>query len=86
LLNKSGRPVQLTLNDKPSWEGSHQTSYKPITQERSLIYLEWVTRNREYVAKATTGEWDTFTFRTWAAAGIRAVHQILLSGRSAKKD
>jgi tricorn protease len=71
LLNKANRPVQLTLNDKPSWEGSWQTSYKPITQERNLVYLEWVTRNREYVSKATNGRVGYIHVPDMGAAGIR---------------
>ena len=71
LLNKANRPVQLTLNDKPSFEGSHQTSYKPITQERNLVYLDWVTRNREYVSKATNGRVGYIHIPDMGAAGIR---------------
>ncbi|HJZ65835.1 MAG TPA: S41 family peptidase [Candidatus Acidoferrum sp.] len=71
LLNKASRPVQLTLNDKPTFEGSHQTSYKPITQERNLVYLEWVTRNREYVRKATNGRVGYIHIPDMGAAGIR---------------
>lgn len=55
LLNKANRPVQLTLNAKPTMDGARQTSYKPITSERNLIYLEWVNHNREAVTKATGG-------------------------------
>ena len=71
LLNKAARPVQLTLNDKPALDGSHQTSYKPITQERNLVYLEWVTRNREYVTKATNGRVGYIHIPDMGAAGIR---------------
>ncbi|MBS1841704.1 MAG: PD40 domain-containing protein [Acidobacteria bacterium] len=71
LLNKANRPVQLTLNDKPAWEGSWQTNYKPITQERNLIYLEWVTRNREIVSKATNGRVGYIHIPDMGAAGIR---------------
>ena len=55
LLNKANRPVQLTLNAKPTMDGARQTSYKAITSERNLIYLEWVNHNREAVTKATGG-------------------------------
>jgi tricorn protease len=71
LWNKANRPVQLTLNDKPSFEGSHQTSYKPITNERNLIYLAWVTRNREIVSKATNGRVGYIHIPDMGAAGIR---------------
>jgi tricorn protease len=71
LLNKANRPVQLTLNDKPTSEGSWQTSYKPITQERNLVYLEWVTHNREMVSKATNGRVGYIHIPDMGAAGIR---------------
>jgi len=71
LVNKANRPVQLTLNDKPAFEGSHQTSYKPITNERNLIYLAWVTKNREIVSKATNGRAGYIHIPDMGAAGIR---------------
>jgi tricorn protease len=71
LVNKANRPVQLTLNDKPTFEGSHQTSYKPINNERNLIYLGWVTRNREIVSKATNGRVGYIHVPDMGAAGIR---------------
>ena len=71
LANKANRPVQLTLNEKPAFEGAHQTSYKPITNERNLIYLAWVTRNREIVSKATNGRVGYIHIPDMGAAGIR---------------
>ena len=71
LRDKANRPVQLTLNDKPTFEGAHTTSYKPITNERDLIYLNWVTRNREYVTKATNGRVGYIHVPDMGAAGIR---------------
>jgi tricorn protease len=56
LRNKANHPVQWTVNSKPSTEGARKISYRPITSETSLIYLEWVRHNREYVAKATDGK------------------------------
>ena len=55
LRNKADRNVQLTVNSKPSMEGARTISYKPITDESSLLYLEWVTKNREKVAQMTGG-------------------------------
>jgi tricorn protease len=70
LLNKANRPVQLTVNSKPSFDGAHQTSYRPITAERSLIYLDWVTRNREAVSKATGGHVGYIHIPDMGAEGI----------------
>ncbi|HKN77037.1 MAG TPA: S41 family peptidase [Candidatus Acidoferrum sp.] len=55
LRNKANRPVQWTVNSKPTLEGSHTITYRPITSETNLFYLAWVKRNREAVSKATNG-------------------------------
>ncbi len=71
LRNKANRPVQLTLNAKPSPDGARRVSYKPITTERNLIYLDWVARNREAVAKATSGRVGYIHIPDMGAPGIR---------------
>jgi len=71
LLNKANRPVQLTVNAKPTFDGARQTSYRPITAERNLIYLDWVTRNREAVSKATGGRVGYIHIPDMGEAGIR---------------
>jgi tricorn protease len=55
LLRHKTDPVTLTLNTKPVLEGARKTTYKPITSEESLLYLEQVNANREKVAKLTNG-------------------------------
>ncbi|MDR1484556.1 MAG: PDZ domain-containing protein [Planctomycetaceae bacterium] len=49
-------PVTLTLNDKPDFDGSRKTTYKPIENEGNLIYLDFVSRCRKRVDKATGGK------------------------------
>jgi tricorn protease len=71
LRNKANRPVQLTLNAKPSPDGARRVSYKPITTERNLIYLDWVARNREAVAKATSGRVGYIHIPDMGGPGIR---------------
>jgi tricorn protease len=71
LQNKANRPVQLTLNSRPTLEGARKTSYLPITTERNLIYLDWVTRNREAVAKSTGGRVGYIHIPNMGAEGIR---------------
>lgn len=71
LLNKANRPVQFTVNSKPFFEGSHQISYRPVAEERNLIYLEWVTHNRDYVSQATKGRVGYIHIPDMGAAGIR---------------
>jgi tricorn protease len=71
LRNKANRPVQWTVNSKPTMDGSHNISYRPITSETSLIYLEWVRHNLEYVAKATNGKVGYIHIPDMGEDGIR---------------
>jgi tricorn protease len=71
LRDKANRPVQLTLNSRPSTEGARQTSFRPITTERNLIYLDWVAHNREAVSQATNGRVGYIHVPDMGAAGIR---------------
>src|SRR4029077_6089002 len=71
LRNKASRSVLLTLNAKPSTEGARHVSYRPITTERNLIYLDWVTHNREAVSRATNGRAGYIHIPEMGAAGIR---------------
>jgi tricorn protease len=71
LRNKANRPVLLTLNSKPSNEGARHVSYRPITTEVNLIYLDWVAHNRDAVSKATNGRVGYIHIPDMGAAGIR---------------
>jgi tricorn protease len=71
LRNKANRPVQLTVNSKPSADSARKVSYRPITTERNLTYLDWVNHNREAVAKATNGRVGYIHIPDMGAAGIR---------------
>jgi tricorn protease len=46
-------------------------SYRPITDEGNLIYLDWVTRNRKKVEEATGGRVGYIHVPDMGAAGIR---------------
>jgi tricorn protease len=56
LRHKADRPVTLTLNDRPRLEGARQVTFQPIASEANLIYLEWVSRNREEVDRLSNGK------------------------------
>jgi tricorn protease len=71
LLNKAGHPVQLTVNGSPTLDGARKVSYRPITSETELIYLDWVTSNREYVSKATGGRIGYMHLPDMGSDGIR---------------
>lgn len=55
LRYKADRPVELTVNSTSSMDGSRKVAYEPITDEDDLIYLEWITDNRQKVEEATDG-------------------------------
>jgi len=71
LRNKADRPVQLTVNSKPSLDGARKISYRPVTSEKDLVYLDWVTENREKVSKATNGRVGYLHVPDMGAPGIR---------------
>jgi tricorn protease len=59
LLGKAGREVVLTVHSGPSLEGARRLTVKPAAYTESggdrLRYIDWVTRNREAVARASGG-------------------------------
>lgn len=71
LRNKADNPVSLTVNSKPRMEGSRVVSYRPITDEGNLIYLDWVMRNRKRVEEASGGRIGYIHIPDMGAAGIR---------------
>lgn len=56
LVDKADKQVKLTINSKPSMEGSHVSVVVPIADEHKLDYYNWVEDNIEKVNKATNGE------------------------------
>lgn len=70
LLRNKTEMVTLTVNSKPQREGARQVTYRPIASESSLLYLEWVQRNRERVAAATQGRVGYLHIPDMSAEGI----------------
>ena len=71
LRNKADNQVTLTLNKTPSMQGARTVSYRPITDESNLIYLDWTNNNREKVSQATNGRVGYLHIPDMGAAGIR---------------
>lgn len=71
LLHKADRPVELTLNDKPAFEGARKVSYKPIQSESNLRYFNWVADNRKKVTAATDGKVGYIHIPDMGVNGIR---------------
>jgi tricorn protease len=55
LQGKAGRSVVLTLNDKPSMDGSRKVRVRTIASESDLRYWDFVEGNRKWVEKASGG-------------------------------
>ena len=70
LLRHKTQLVTLTVNKKPTLDGARQVSYRPITSESSLLYLDWVRHNRERVAAATEGRVGYLHIPDMGAEGI----------------
>jgi tricorn protease len=55
LRNAADNPVQWLVNSKPTPEGAHTISYRPITSEEKLVYFDWVAANRRKVDELSHG-------------------------------
>jgi tricorn protease len=71
LRNKADRPVELTVNATPSLEGARKVSYRPITEENDLLYLDWITTNRKRVDELSKGRIGYLHVPDMGANGIR---------------
>jgi tricorn protease len=71
LRNKADNPVSLTINKTPSMEGARIVSYRPITSEELLVYLDWISTNRRKVDEATGGRVGYIHIPDMGANGIR---------------
>lgn len=71
LRNIADNPVTLTVNSAPSMEGSRTITFRPITDETNLIYLDWVAANRRRVEEATNGRVGYIHVPDMSANGIR---------------
>jgi len=54
-VNTVSENVTLTVNSKPSEDGSHTVQVKPISDENNLRELAWVESNRKKVDAASNG-------------------------------
>ncbi|MGA9770497.1 MAG: S41 family peptidase [Blastocatellia bacterium] len=71
LRNRADNPVQLTLSKTASLNGSWSTSYRPVTDEGKLIYLNWVDGNRQKVEQLSAGRIGYLHVPDMGADGIR---------------
>jgi tricorn protease len=71
LRNKADNPVRLTVNSKPSMDGARTVTFRPITDEQNLIYLDWITKNRKKVEEMSGGRIGYIHIPDMGANGIR---------------
>ena len=71
LQHIANRPVELTVNEKAASEGARKATYRPITTETSLVYLEMVESNRAKVDEATGGRVGYIHVPDMGSNGIR---------------
>lgn len=56
LLGKADKVITVTLNNKPSQEGTRTVAIKPLGSEADLRYWEWVEGRRAYVNQRSNGK------------------------------
>jgi len=56
LVNKAGKVISLTLNNKPSADGEHEIIIKAMRGEGGLRYWDWVDGRRDYVTEKSNGQ------------------------------
>ncbi|MDB4872126.1 MAG: peptidase, partial [Gemmatimonadales bacterium] len=71
LRGKADRPVTLTLAATADGRSSHRVSYRPITSENDLVYLDMVLANQKRVAELTGGKVGYIHIPDMGAAGLR---------------
>ena len=71
LRGKADRPVTLTLAASASGAGSHKATYRPITSESDLGYLDMVLANQKRVAELSGGKVGYIHIPDMGEAGLR---------------
>jgi len=70
LTDRGNQPVELTVSNSPDEDDSRRVLLDSISSESSLAYLEWVTRNHEYVTEQTDGRIGYLHVPDMGGAGI----------------
>ncbi len=71
LRHRADRPVRLTLNAAPTFDGAREVTFTPVTEERSLRYLAEVEANRRKVSEMTDGRVGYLHVPDMGADGIQ---------------
>jgi tricorn protease len=71
LRSAADNPVELLLNDKPDAQGARKVSFRPLTDESKLLYLDWVQQNMKMVNDLSGGKLGYVHIPDMGADGIR---------------
>jgi len=71
LRGKADTTVTLTVNSKPDAAGSRTVTFRPITNESDLIYLDWIEDNRRRVDQMSKGRLGYLHIPDMGASGLR---------------
>ncbi len=63
--------IQLTVNSTPTANGAKTITYRPIYDEGNLVYLNWITKNREKVSQLSNGRLGYLHIPDMGPAGLR---------------
>jgi len=55
-IDLAGKPVEITVNNKPTLQGARTYTVKPVGSENNLRYINWVESNRRWVDQASNGQ------------------------------
>jgi tricorn protease len=71
LRGKADSTVTLTVNSTPNAQGARTVTFRPITNESDLVYLDWIEDNRRRVDQLSNGRLGYLHIPDMGAAGIR---------------
>ncbi len=71
-INTVNQAVTLTVNSKPTVDGSHNVVVRPIPNELGLHELNWIETNRRKVEQASGGRIGYVYLPDMSAAGLNA--------------
>ena len=71
LRGKADSTVTLTVNSTPTLQGARTVTFRPVTSESDLVYLDWIDGNRRRVDQLSGGRVGYLHIPDMGAAGIR---------------
>lgn len=71
LVDKADNPLELTISATADAKSTRKVKVTPTRDEHKLVYLDWVEKNRAYVAKQTGGKVAYMHLPDMGAGGAR---------------